>query len=415
MRGNLHGVRVLDLTTELGHFAGKLLGDLGADVVKVEPPAGDPVRRRGPFWGHAADPERSLPWLAYNTSKRGITLDVTTARGRDLFLDLAAHADVVVESDPPGTLAARGLGWPALAARNSRLVLASLTPWGQTGPYAGWRGSDLTAVAASGNLHGTGDPDRAPVRCSMPVAHYHASIETALAITFALLGRERTGVGQQIDVAMQAAMVMPNMATGSMFKMNGNRGQRAGAFFRQGKSVQREIWPCKDGFVSFALRGGPARIPGLVAMVKLMDEHGMASAALTAIDWKAYNHNLLTQAEVDALSAEFGAFFASKTMTELFAAAVERNLMLAPANTAREIDASEQLAAREFFTVVENPGRGAVRYPGAFARTTRAGAGTTPVGIRRPAPRVGEHTAEVLAEIGVTGAMLVELRAAGVA
>jgi crotonobetainyl-CoA:carnitine CoA-transferase CaiB-like acyl-CoA transferase len=290
MRGNLDGVRVLDLTSEAGHFAGKLLGDLGADVVKVEPPAGDAARHRGPFWGHADDRERSLAWLAYNTSKRGITLDVTKPRGRDLFLALAARADVVIESEAPGALARAGLGWTELRAANPRLVLCSLTPWGQTGPYAGWRGSDLTAVAMSGNLHCTGDPDRAPVRCSMPVAHYHASIEAALAVTFALVAREESGRGQHLDVAMQAAMVMPNMATASMAKMNGNRGARAGAFFRQGRSVQREIWPCKDGWVSFALRGGPARVPGLIAMVKLMDEHGMASEKLKAVDWKAYNH-----------------------------------------------------------------------------------------------------------------------------
>jgi crotonobetainyl-CoA:carnitine CoA-transferase CaiB-like acyl-CoA transferase len=407
---NLDGVRVLDRTGEAGHFAGKLLGDLGADVVKVEPPDGDPVRRRGPFWGHAADRERSLPWLAYNTSKRGMTLDLTTARGRELFLRLAERADVVLETESGPT----GIGWHELHACNPRLVLATLTPWGGSGPYARWRGSDLTAVAASGNLHCTGDPDRAPVRCTMPVAHYHGSIETALAVTFALVARETSGHGQHVDVAMQAAMIMPNMATASMFKMNGNRGQRAGAFFRQTKSVQREIWPCKDGWVTFALRGGPARVPGLVAMVALMDEHGMASAKLKAIDWKTYNHNLLTQAEVDELSEAFGGFFRTKTMTELFDAAVARNLMLAPANTAREIDASDQLAAREFFVDVEHPERGRLRHPGAFARATDAQGRTMPIGIRRPAPRLGEHTADVLDEIGVSAAMLVELRAAGV-
>jgi crotonobetainyl-CoA:carnitine CoA-transferase CaiB-like acyl-CoA transferase len=255
------------------------------------------------------------------------------------------------------------------------------------------------------------------VRCSLPVAHYHASIEAALGVTFALVAREQTGRGQHLDVAMQAAMIMPNMATASMFKTTGNRGARAGAFFRPTKSVQREIWPCKDGWVSFALRGGPARVPGLIAMVKLMDEHGMASATLKAMDWKAYNHNLLSQAEVDALSAEFGAFFASRTMTELFAAAVERNLMLAPANTAREIDASEQLAFREFFVEVDNPGRGRLRYPGQFAQSrsiTSADPAATAIGIRRPAPRLGEHTAEVLAEVGVTDAMLAELHHARV-
>src|SRR5262245_59929507 len=409
MHGNLSGFRVLDLTHEPGHFAAKLLGDLGADVVKVEPPVGDPIRRRGPFWGHADDRERSLAWLAYNTSKRGITLDVTKPRGRDILLDLVARFDVVVETSAPGELAKLGLGWDDLRARNPRIILCSLTPWGQTGPYAGWRGSDLTVIAMSGNLHCTGDPDRAPVRCSLPVTHYHASIETALGVTFALIAREQTGRGQHLDVAMQAAMIMPNMATGSMFKTNGNRGARAGAYFRQGRSVQREIWPCKDGFVTFEIRGGPARIPGLIAMVKLMDEHGMASPALKAMDWKAYNHNLLSQAEVDALSAEFGAFFASRTMTELFTPAVDRNLMLAPANTAREIDASEQLAFREFFIEVDNPGRGRLRYPGAFAKTS-----TDAIGIRRPAPRLGEHTAEVLGEVGVTEAMLAELHHARV-
>ena len=414
MRGNLDGVRVLDLTTEPGHFATKLLGDLGADVVKVEPPGGDPVRRRGPFWGHADDPDRSLVWLAYNTSKRGITLDVTKPRGRDLLLDLAGKFDVVVESFAPGTLAKLGLGWDDLRAKNPRLILCSLTPWGQTGPYAGWRGSDLTVVAMSGNLHCTGDPDRAPVRCSLPVAYYHSSIEAALGITFALIAREESGHGQHLDVAMLAAMIMPNIATASMFKTGGNRGLRAGAFFRQGISVQREIWPCKDGFVTFALRGGPARIPGLIAMVKFMDEHGMASPALKAMDWKTYNHNLLTQDEVDALSREFGAFFASKTMTELFTAAVERNLMLAPANTAREIHASEQLAFREFFVEVDHPGRGRLRYPGGFAKITSSDTDATAIGIRRPAPRIGEHTAEVLAEVGVTDAMLAELHHARV-
>src|SRR5206468_8515477 len=169
-----------------------------------------------------------------------------------------------------------------------------------------------------------------------------------------------------------------------------------GAFMSAGRTVQREIWPCKDGFVSFALRGGPARVPGLIAMVAYMDEHGMASERLKATDWKTYNHNLLTQAEVDALTREFGAFFATKTMAELYRAACERNLMLAPVNTAREIVASEQLAARAFFVDIDNAGRGVLRYPGSFA-TSNARA----IGIRRPAPRLGAHTIDVLGELGL--------------
>jgi benzylsuccinate CoA-transferase BbsE subunit len=401
-RGNLDGIRVLDLTAEPGFLAGKLLAELGADVVKVEPPAGDPARRRPPFLGGVVHPDRSLLWLAMNASKRGITVDVGRPRGRELLLALAATVDVVVDTPDAGAV-----GWDELRGRNPRLVHCVVTPYGETGPWAGRRGSDLTACATSGNLYSTGDPDRAPVRCALPVAHYHAGIEAAVAVVFALLAREATGEGQHVDVALQEAMVMPNIGTAAMFRMTGNRGARAGAFMRQERSVAREIWPCRDGFVSFALRGGPARVPGLVAMVAWMDEHGMASPALKAIDWKRYNHNLLTQEQVDALSAEFGAFFATKTMADLYHAACERNLMLAPINDAREIVASSQLAARGFFVDVgDDP---PLRHPGAFALSS-----ATRIGIRRPAPRLGEHTAEVLATVGVDAAELARLRAEGV-
>jgi crotonobetainyl-CoA:carnitine CoA-transferase CaiB-like acyl-CoA transferase len=266
----------------------------------------------------------------------------------------------------------------------------------------------------SGNLYATGDPDRAPVHCTLPVAYYHGGIEATVGVAFALLARERSGVGQHVDVALHDAMVMPNIGSAAMYPMTKNRGARAGAFFRQPKSVAREIWPCKDGFVSFALRGGPARVPGLVAMVRYMDEHGMASPALKATDWKAHNLNLLDQAGVDALSREFAAFFATKTMSELYRAACERNLMLAPINTAREITASAQLAERGFFVDVEHPGRGSLRLPGGFARTTSGDPESTAVGLRRPAPRLGEHTAEVLAELGLGADEVARLRAEGV-
>jgi benzylsuccinate CoA-transferase BbsE subunit len=302
-------------------------------------------------------------------------------------------------------MAARGLGWRELSAAIPRVVLCSLTPFGQDGPRAGWRGSDLAAVATSGNLFSTGDPDRAPVRCTLPVAYYHGGLEAAVAVVFALTARERTGRGQHLDVSLQEAMVMPNIGTAAMFAMSGNRGARVGAFMKSAKTVQREIWPCRDGFVSFALRGGPARVPGLVAMVAYMKEHGMASARLQAIDWKRYNHNLLSQDEVDELTREFGAFFLTKTMAELYTAACARNLMLAPINTAREIVASEQLAARGFFVDV-----GGLRYPGGFARTS---AGPDAVAVRRRAPALGEHTAEVLGELGLSAREIEQLRDEG--
>jgi len=196
---------------------------------------------------------------------------------------------------------------------------------------------------------------------------------------------------------------MPSIGMAAMFPMTGQRGARAGAFTRQRGSVAREIWPCRDGFVSFALRGGPARVPGLVAMVQYMDEHGMASERLKAVDWKAHNLNLLDQAAVHDLEREFAAFFLTRSAAELYAAACERNLMLAPINTPREITASAQLESRVFFVDVDDPRGGRLRYPGAVA-VARAAAGDAEairIGIRRPAPRLGEHTAEVLGELGL--------------
>ena len=311
-------------------------------------------------------------------------------------------------------MAARGIGWQELQAKNPRLVHCAVTPFGQSGPHAGWRGSDLTVSARSGNLYATGDPDRAPVRCSLPVSYYHGGIEAAVGVVFALLGREETGRGQHVDVALQEAMVMPNIGSAAMFPMTGLRGGRAGAFMRQVNGVAREIWPCKDGFVSFALRGGPARVPGLVAMVQYMGEHGMAPEALRTRDWKSHNLNLLGQTEIDELSGPFAAFFLTKTMAELYEAACARNLMLAPINTAREILASPQLAARDFLVDVEYRGRGQLRYPGAFAITTSADPDGTRVGVPRPAPELGEHTGEVLAELGIGAAEVATLRAEGI-
>src|SRR5262249_55843588 len=141
----LDGLRVLDLSDESGWLAGKILGDMGADVIKVEPPGGDLVGRRGPYLGGVADPERSLAWLALNTSKRGIQLDL--ARDRDTFIALVRRSDVLLETRAPGELAAQGLGYNELRQVNPRLVYCAITPFGQTGPYAQWRGGDLISVA----------------------------------------------------------------------------------------------------------------------------------------------------------------------------------------------------------------------------------------------------------------------------
>src|SRR5262249_957972 len=244
-------LRVLDLTDETGWLAGKILGDLGADVIKIEPPGGDREGRRPPFLHGVADPERSLAWLALNTSKRGITLDLAAPAGRTGFPRLVGGSDVVLESFTPGVLDALGIGCAALRREYPRLVYCAVTPFGATGPHAAFLARDLVVVAMGGNAGLTGDPDRPPVRCSLPTAYYHAAPEAVLGILMALHARESTGLGDFVDVSMQECQ-LATLIGGPGMHANAERApRRSGA--RTGRT--REIWPVRDGHVSFGLRG----------------------------------------------------------------------------------------------------------------------------------------------------------------
>jgi crotonobetainyl-CoA:carnitine CoA-transferase CaiB-like acyl-CoA transferase len=343
------GIRILDLGEEPAFLAGKILAELGADVIKVEPPGGDRRGRRGPWLGDVEDPERSLSWLALNTSKRGITLDLARPRGRELLRDLAVGADVVLESFAPGVMKDWGLGFEALHAHNPRLVYCALTPFGQTGPYAHYRAGDLAVVAMGGNAGMTGDPDRPPVRCTMPTAWFHAGPEAALGIAMALWAREENGRGQFVDVSMQECQLATLVTGPGQYARSKRLRRRSGAVLGN----TREIWKASDGYVTFGLRGGPARIPNLIATVEYMAEEGMAPEWLRKFDWESYNHNTLAPEEIEKLERAFGAFFATKTRRELYEQALVRRMMLAPCNDAREISEQPQLRYRELFTSVE--------------------------------------------------------------
>ena len=410
MQGLLDGVRVLDLCDERGILCGRILSDLGADVVRIEPPGGSPVRRRGGHLGGSPDPERSVEWLAYAAGSRGITLDPAKPRGREILDRLCERADLLVETLDPPALAAARLDWPVVSARHPRLVVCSITPFGRSGPFAGLRGSDLTVTAMGGNMALTGDEDRAPLRCTMPSSHWHGAAEAATGSLVALFARETTGRGQHVDVSLQACVVGTIMTGASQWWLDRRDRPRSGALYVVGATRQREVWPCRDGFVSYGLRGGPARVPGLVAIAGWMAESGIEAPAWRR-DWKAYNHADLSQDEVDELAEPLQRFFAARTMRELFDGAVARGIMLAPVNDSREIAASEQLAARDFFADVADPGRGiSVRIPARFARATDAD-----MDVRGPAPRIGEHNAQVYGEIGIGVDELAALVREGVA
>ena len=193
--------RVLDLTDNRGWLCGKILADLGMDVIKIEPPGGDPGRLQGPFYKDDPDPEKSLNWWAFNTSKRGITLDIRTDEGRTALLDLSARSDIVIESFEPGYMKKLGLGYDELSMTNPGIIMISITGFGQDGPYAGLNAPDIVVAALGGYMNLTGDPDRAPLRNSIPQQYLHASNDAAAATLIALWHRERTGKGQWVDIS----------------------------------------------------------------------------------------------------------------------------------------------------------------------------------------------------------------------
>lgn len=401
----LSAVRVLDCSDESGWLAGRILADLGADVVVVEPPGGDRAGRRGPFLGGVADPERSLPWLAFQAGKRGITLDGAAPLAQPARTRLLDWADVLLETFAPARRAAWGLEPGAVASAHPRLVHCSLTPFGRTGPYAGFRAGDLVAVAMGGNASLTGDPDRPPLRCTLPSAWLHAGPEAALAVLMALHARARTGRGQHVDVSIQECQLQTLLGAPGLAARTGRRLRRSGP--RVGGT--REIWAARDGWVRFRLRGGPAHARGLRALLDWMDEQGAAPEWLRATDWDAFRPDGLEEAARVRIEAGFAAFFASRTREELFRGALERHVPLAPCNDGPALAAQPQLRARGLFTTfaLAEPGA-ALELPGGFAQSS-----THRIGPRRRAPRVGEHLEEVLAAAGVSRAELEKLAAEG--
>ncbi|MBK7972547.1 MAG: CoA transferase [Deltaproteobacteria bacterium] len=386
------GIRVLYLTDRRGHLAGKILGELGADVIKIEPPGGDPLRTRGPFVGGEVHPEASIPWLAANTSKRGIVLDLAELAGRADFLELVTVSDVVLESFAPGTMEDWGLDYPSLAAVHPGLVHCAITPFGSTGPRAGWHAHDLTIVAAGGNAALTGDADRAPLTCSAPTAYLHAAPEAVIGILFALHGRARTGRGDFVDVSMQECQLATLLTAPGQVALTGKLRRRVGS--KIGRT--REIWRARDGWVSFGLCGGAARAPGLRALVELMAEHGAAPEWLRRYEWTRFDPSKIADTELAVLESTFAAFFEDRTMAELYADAVKRRLMLAPCQDAAATLADPQLRARGLFVPVSTGplGRGRMEVPGTFARTTDCA-----IGLRCRAPGLGEHESSVWSDV----------------
>jgi crotonobetainyl-CoA:carnitine CoA-transferase CaiB-like acyl-CoA transferase len=409
--GLLSPYRVLDLTDERGILCSKILADLGADVIQIEPPAGSSARRVGPFYQDEAHPDRSLFWWSYATNKRSITLNPSSRDGRALLKRLVPSAHFLIESFPPGQMEHLGLGYDTLAAINPGLIVVSVTPFGQDGPYAHYRAADLNGMAMAGFMYLTGDPDRPPARVGVPHFYLHGAAAGATGAMIAHAQRVLTGQGQQVDVSCQEAVARTLASAPQLFAIEKTVIRRQGSYRQTGDTTfMRITWPCKDGFVNFQLSGGAGAGRSVNNLIQWMEEEGLGDPAITGLDWTTLGYGMINKELLERVVPPVERFLMTHTKAELFEGAVKRRILLFPVATTRDIMQNTQLQARGYFRQVSHPDLATtITFPGPFVR-----ASATPLELRRLAPKVGEHNAEIyLNELGLTREELVRLREAG--
>lgn len=394
--------RVLDLTNEKGFLCGKALGDLGADVIKIEPPGGEPARNTGPFYHDIPNPEKSLYWFAFNASKRGITLDIETADGREIFLKLVKTADVVIESYPPGYMDDLGLGYDILSEINPGIILTSVSGFGQEGPYRDYNDRDIAVWAMSGFMYLMGDADHPPLVPSYTHGHLVGAMNAAVGTAVALCHRQVTGHGQKVDaITHQALCFAISIATKVPWGMNRTiptRRDNNRARAKDGETYFPFFWECKDGYVVLTLMFNPTYESSNRAFVEWIRSSGTDPGVLGRINWQGDSWMNYTVKDVDEAREIISAFFKSRTKIELNDGALERRIQLNPLLSPKDQLVFRQLVERDYWIEVEHPELNEkITYPGAFVKLSDARCG-----IRCRAPLIGEHNGEVYGELGFT-------------
>ena len=396
----LDGVRVLDLTTGVaGPHCTKLLADFGAQVIKVEPAGGDPTRHVPPFAGDQPDPERALLFLHLNTNKQSVTLDPRTGAGSDLLRRLASTAQIVVEDSAPGSLAASGLDYATIAENRPDIVYVSITPWGQTGPYAeaGLRASELIYQGMGGPVIQTGTGAREPLKLGGQLAQLQAGAVAAYSAVMTLYRAEGSGEGDHIDVSIyqtQAGTRDRRTITLTSYSYTGVSAKRTAA---AGISLASGVKPAADGYINL-LATGRGRMDAFVKMIGRDD--------LVGDPRLMQQPTTLDPAFVEEISASYLVWLISRNKREIVAEAQSHGLLAGVVNTPEDLVTDPHYRERGVWDLIEHPVAGTFEYPGRpfiMSDTPRA----TPT----RAPLLGEHNDEVLAELGLDEDEIAALRA----
>ena len=409
--GPLGDLRVIEVGGEIGEWCGKLMADLGADVIKIEPPGGAAEREIGPFYQDVADAERSLHFWHYNTSKRGVTLRLGSEDGRALFRRLVATADVLLESLPPGELASRGLSYAELAELNPGLVVCSLTPFGQDGPWRDYKTSDLIHLAAGGQMGECGYdeedmPGQPPIAPGGGNAWHIGSHFAYIAILGALFDRGATGEGQYIDASVHDACALTTEGGVTQWIYGQQVVRRQTGRHAAAQPTPPAQFLCGDGryvnTLALSLQMNP---PGVQRLAEWFDSHGLAEDLL---DPKYGDPEVLAESVPHVLDV-MTKFMAALPSETLYHEGQQRGFALGPIRAPEEVMEDEHFRDRGFFVEVEHPEiRRTLTYPGAASIY-----GASPGQIYRPAPRIGEHNADVYGELGLSSLDLAALREGG--
>lgn len=393
--GVLAGVKVLDLSEDIaGSFCARLLADYGAETLKVEPPGGAALRQLGPFFADDLHPEKSLLFLALNLNKRGATLNLETAAGREILKRLLPQVDIVVESWRPGYLASLGLGYADLQAVNPALTLTSITPFGQTGPYSQYRGEEIVNYAMGMIMSISGVQGREPLKHGGFQAQYEGGLFAAAATAMALFAREFSGSGDQVDVSITECVASTMMATQTMYPFTGGVQTRR----RAEGSMFGHPMPCQDGWI-IVQTGGGASWDDLADFFQCpeMLEPRFADRAQRAENG----------AELDRIVVES---IRERGKWELFPKAAAARMLFGLVQTPGELANCPQLESRHFYRETEHPVMGRLRVPAELFKLS-----ATPYQLTRSAPTLGQHNREIYVEgLGYAAGQVEEWRDAGV-
>jgi crotonobetainyl-CoA:carnitine CoA-transferase CaiB-like acyl-CoA transferase len=397
----LSDVRVLDLTWYIaGPYCTKLLADYGADVIKIEKHGeGDPARRMGPFFQDDPHLEKSGLFLYLNTNKRGITLNLKSQTGKKIFEELVKNVDILVESFSPGVMERLGLSFKELEKINPKLVMTSISNFGQTGPYRDYKSSDLITFAMGGAMNSTGTQDRPPVGVTRNVKMYEAGWLAAIATTAAGYGAQKTGLGDHIDVSLMEAQLGSTDRRDThllSYAYTGFTTPREDLTTARWTVVSSGYLRCKDGWVLVICP--PVMWPKMCRALgrpELMDDPRFQNL-----------YDLTYASDIDGILAEWLSTRTKQQATEEMQAA---GVAVTPINTPEDVVKDPHLNARGFWVRIDHPVVGEVTYPGAPMDMSEGG-----FQVRMPAPLLGQHNIEVYGKLGYSRQDMVRLRAAGV-